>query len=171
MAFRHRMLHADPHPGNYLFETDGRIGLLDFGCVKRFNEFWTATYCKAALAAADGDREACVEALRETGAIRDGARPEAVETLWQFCDTIGGAFRDPDYQIGGPEDDVPERLTPIIKRLMRYPEIRAPKDVIFLHRSLGGIYSLGRKLQARGNWHPVMSKHAEYAIARAEGRL
>lgn len=28
-------LHADHHPGNYLFQPDGRIGLVDFGCVKR----------------------------------------------------------------------------------------------------------------------------------------
>jgi predicted unusual protein kinase regulating ubiquinone biosynthesis (AarF/ABC1/UbiB family) len=30
-------LHADHHPGNYLFRSDGRIGLVDFGCVKRFS--------------------------------------------------------------------------------------------------------------------------------------
>jgi predicted unusual protein kinase regulating ubiquinone biosynthesis (AarF/ABC1/UbiB family) len=27
-------LHTDLHPGNYLFQPDGRIGLVDFGCVK-----------------------------------------------------------------------------------------------------------------------------------------
>lgn len=27
-------LHADPHWGNYLFEDDGTIGLVDFGCTK-----------------------------------------------------------------------------------------------------------------------------------------
>jgi predicted unusual protein kinase regulating ubiquinone biosynthesis (AarF/ABC1/UbiB family) len=27
-------LHADPHAGNYLFNDDGTIGLVDFGCVK-----------------------------------------------------------------------------------------------------------------------------------------
>ncbi len=27
-------LHADPHPGNYLFSREGDIGLVDFGCVK-----------------------------------------------------------------------------------------------------------------------------------------
>jgi len=26
--------HADPHPGNYLFDNDGSISLVDFGCVK-----------------------------------------------------------------------------------------------------------------------------------------
>jgi predicted unusual protein kinase regulating ubiquinone biosynthesis (AarF/ABC1/UbiB family) len=34
---RLRSLHADHHPGNYLFRPDGRIGLVDFGCVKRIN--------------------------------------------------------------------------------------------------------------------------------------
>jgi predicted unusual protein kinase regulating ubiquinone biosynthesis (AarF/ABC1/UbiB family) len=32
--FRVEALHADPHPGNYLFNADGSIGLVDFGCVK-----------------------------------------------------------------------------------------------------------------------------------------
>jgi serine/threonine protein kinase len=30
-----KAIHADHHPGNYLFQSDGRIGLVDFGCVKR----------------------------------------------------------------------------------------------------------------------------------------
>ncbi len=30
-----KRLHADQHPGNYLFSSDGSIGLVDFGCVKR----------------------------------------------------------------------------------------------------------------------------------------
>ena len=30
-----KALHADSHPGNYLFQSDGRVGLVDFGCVKR----------------------------------------------------------------------------------------------------------------------------------------
>ena len=32
-----KALHADQHPGNYLFQPDGRIGLIDFGCVKRIS--------------------------------------------------------------------------------------------------------------------------------------
>ncbi|HEX3988032.1 MAG TPA: AarF/ABC1/UbiB kinase family protein, partial [Verrucomicrobiae bacterium] len=32
--FRVGALHADPHPGNYLFNNDGAIGLVDYGCVK-----------------------------------------------------------------------------------------------------------------------------------------
>jgi hypothetical protein len=33
--FRHaNLLHADPHPGNFRFNTDGTVGFVDFGCVK-----------------------------------------------------------------------------------------------------------------------------------------
>jgi predicted unusual protein kinase regulating ubiquinone biosynthesis (AarF/ABC1/UbiB family) len=31
---RHGVLYADPHPGNYRFLDGGRVGFLDFGCVK-----------------------------------------------------------------------------------------------------------------------------------------
>ena len=36
-----KALHADPHPGNYLFQPDGSIGMIDFGCVKRFELDWS----------------------------------------------------------------------------------------------------------------------------------
>lgn len=29
-----RMIHADPHPGNFLMTNDGKLGILDFGCIK-----------------------------------------------------------------------------------------------------------------------------------------
>jgi aarF domain-containing kinase len=33
-----RLLYADPHPGNYLFRADGRLGWLDFGCVRPYTD-------------------------------------------------------------------------------------------------------------------------------------
>jgi predicted unusual protein kinase regulating ubiquinone biosynthesis (AarF/ABC1/UbiB family) len=47
--FRMQALHADPHPGNYLFNEDGTIGMVDFGCVKYlkpemvrcYQQFWS----------------------------------------------------------------------------------------------------------------------------------
>ncbi len=32
------LLHADPHPGNYRFCTDGTVGFLDYGCVQVLTE-------------------------------------------------------------------------------------------------------------------------------------
>lgn len=33
---RFGLFNADPHPGNYVFMPDGRVGFLDFGCVQQF---------------------------------------------------------------------------------------------------------------------------------------
>lgn len=33
-----RRLHADPHPGNFLFMSDQRLAVLDFGCTKAISE-------------------------------------------------------------------------------------------------------------------------------------
>jgi predicted unusual protein kinase regulating ubiquinone biosynthesis (AarF/ABC1/UbiB family) len=40
-----RLLYADPHPGNYLFLADGRLGFIDFGCVRPYAEEERA-YCR-----------------------------------------------------------------------------------------------------------------------------
>jgi predicted unusual protein kinase regulating ubiquinone biosynthesis (AarF/ABC1/UbiB family) len=33
--YKHGILYADPHPGNYRFQADGRVAFLDFGCSKK----------------------------------------------------------------------------------------------------------------------------------------
>jgi hypothetical protein len=33
-----KLNYADPHPGNYIFMPDGRLGLIDFGCMQRFTD-------------------------------------------------------------------------------------------------------------------------------------
>ena len=38
MMYFARMNYADPHSGNYLFMSDHRLGLIDFGCVQNYNE-------------------------------------------------------------------------------------------------------------------------------------
>jgi predicted unusual protein kinase regulating ubiquinone biosynthesis (AarF/ABC1/UbiB family) len=29
-----RAVHADPHPGNFMITPDGKLGVIDFGCIK-----------------------------------------------------------------------------------------------------------------------------------------
>jgi len=36
--YRGHCLFADPHPGNFLFMPDGRLGVVDFGCTREFTE-------------------------------------------------------------------------------------------------------------------------------------
>jgi ubiquinone biosynthesis protein len=50
MIFEHGFFHADPHPGNFFVESDGRIGLIDFGMVGTVDDE-TRTALRAVLLA------------------------------------------------------------------------------------------------------------------------
>lgn len=63
----HRIIHADPHPGNYVALPDGRLGVLDFGSVKAGSEtFWRCTLegVRAILEGAEADWAALHRRLR-----------------------------------------------------------------------------------------------------------
>jgi len=168
--FRYRTLHADPHPGNYLFDTDGTVGLLDFGCVKRFDEFWVAHYARAGIAAMEGRRADCLQACRDLGSLH-GANAEADELLWKMVSTLLHPMTQGRYTVGAHNDTVLERIAPIGHMLVRHPQVRAPRDLVYLHRSLGGTYVLLRRLVVRGDWGAMLQQHGGHAIAQAEGRL
>lgn len=168
-VFVHRMLHSDPHPGNYLFDVDGRVGMLDFGCVKRFDPYWIGTYARAALALLDHDKEAALRATIDLGAW-DGRNPEAGHVLWRMMLTLVRGFDHGEVTLGPGHENMLEEMRGMAKDVMAFPDIRAPKDLIMLHRSLGGLYALARKLETRLDFGALLRRHAEHAVAVAEGR-
>jgi len=38
LQYKKKMLHCDPHPGNYIFMPDGRLGFIDFGSCRHFEK-------------------------------------------------------------------------------------------------------------------------------------
>jgi predicted unusual protein kinase regulating ubiquinone biosynthesis (AarF/ABC1/UbiB family) len=65
-VFGWRRLHADPHPGNFLFRSDGQLGVLDFGCTKPVSPaFAEAIACAWNLLLDRPTDERCA-ALRQT---------------------------------------------------------------------------------------------------------
>lgn len=39
-----RQVHADPHPGNFMFMDDGTMGVIDFGCIKEIPDHFYDNY-------------------------------------------------------------------------------------------------------------------------------
>lgn len=170
LLYRHRAIHADPHPGNYLFTPDGRVGILDFGCVRRFDLSWVASYGECGLATRRGDKEACMRAAGRIGALVGRSGPDE-DALWDLCCAIGEPFRGGPYTMGGPQDDVQERITAIMPRVMASRALRAPRELVFLHRGLGGTYQLVRQLHTRADWGAMFEENLNFALedrARAE---
>jgi len=59
------VFHADPHPGNFLLLTDGRIGMLDLGSVGRLDPSTRDALQRFLLAVDHGDPVAATDALLE----------------------------------------------------------------------------------------------------------
>ncbi|GAA2589459.1 AarF/ABC1/UbiB kinase family protein [Actinomadura fulvescens] len=72
---RMSLFNADPHPGNYLFNPDGTVTFLDFGCVKRFSRRQITGIADLVQATADGDGDRVFAAMADAGFI-DAANPD-----------------------------------------------------------------------------------------------
>jgi ubiquinone biosynthesis protein len=139
-VLEHGLLHADPHPGNFLVqraEGGPRLVLLDFGCVERYAPARRRAYAQLGLAVLSGDRARMAELFAEIGFLSRGG---ATESLSAFADLLLEAFRP---------DAVPlERLDPhaAMERVLRltreHPIVAIPADFVLLARvftSLGGL--------------------------------
>ena len=70
---RVRLLHADPHPGNFRLLADGRLGVLDFGAVARLPGGFPPIFGRVLrLMHEGGDLAKLEEEFRSHGYLRDG---------------------------------------------------------------------------------------------------
>ncbi|MGO9194147.1 MAG: AarF/UbiB family protein [Streptosporangiaceae bacterium] len=70
---RVRLLHADPHPGNFRLLADGRLGVLDFGAVDRLPDGFPPIFGRVLrLMHEGGDTSKLEDEFRSHGYLRDG---------------------------------------------------------------------------------------------------
>ncbi|MBW3086616.1 protein kinase UbiB [Austwickia sp. TVS 96-490-7B] len=72
-----RLLHADPHPGNFRVLPDGRLGVLDFGAVGDLPGGMPLAMGQALRYAVEGDAQGVLTVLRDEGFVRPGATVDA----------------------------------------------------------------------------------------------
>src|SRR5690606_8964915 len=68
--FTGRVVHADPHPGNFAFRDDGTVVVYDMGCVKRVQAETVAIGRRLLRAARAHDWRGLHAALVELGSVR-----------------------------------------------------------------------------------------------------
>src|SRR5262249_10444274 len=80
-----RMLYADFHPGNLVFMHDGRLGLLDFGFVRRISDAEWELYRRFDRPLTTGRRDDIREFVREWCQIAD---PVAERDRFKLCEEL-----------------------------------------------------------------------------------
>lgn len=86
-AIRHgNLFNADPHPGNYRFGLDGRVGFVDFGCVKVLPERVRLKFVQMSRATVDGRQRDLHDLMTELGYFAAGATVSANEAYQWLAD-------------------------------------------------------------------------------------
>jgi predicted unusual protein kinase regulating ubiquinone biosynthesis (AarF/ABC1/UbiB family) len=78
---RARLLHADPHPGNFRLLPDGRLGVIDFGAVARLPDGHPEQVGRLTRLALDNEADEVVAGLREEGFIKADQEIDAQQVL------------------------------------------------------------------------------------------
>jgi predicted unusual protein kinase regulating ubiquinone biosynthesis (AarF/ABC1/UbiB family) len=82
---RARLLHADPHPGNFRLLPDGRLGVLDFGAVARLPDGMPRPLSRLTRLALDHRADALLALLQQEGLLRPGVSMPAADALSFFA--------------------------------------------------------------------------------------
>jgi aarF domain-containing kinase len=71
MLFTGRMLYIDFHPGNFLFMDDGRLGVIDFGCMLELDDALWNLFRRMDRPLTTGRREDRIAALKDWSWLRE----------------------------------------------------------------------------------------------------
>ncbi len=159
-----RQVHADPHPGNFLFREDGSLGVIDFGCVKQLPEAFYALYFQLMQPALAKDEATFSALLYKLDFLLKTDKTEEVTHFTQIysevLELLGRPFfstyfdfSDQDYfaEIYALSD-----LYNNDKMLRKAKAARGPRDAIYLNRTYFGLYSILNKLGAKINTHSAL---------------
>jgi predicted unusual protein kinase regulating ubiquinone biosynthesis (AarF/ABC1/UbiB family) len=140
-------MHCDPHPGNFLLDPDGRIVLLDFGCVRDFSPALGDGVLHLLAAYFRRDAEALIECYRRLGFGSDEGSFPSAEVLAEYTDLIFEPIRE-----RGPFDfgawSVHGRLRTYVRQHMEMLKMVPPAELLLYLRVLAGLKGLLTRMKA-----------------------
>ncbi len=150
-----RAVHADPHPGNFLITTEGKLGIIDFGCIKEMpDDFY---YPFFSLSAGTGtlleNREETIKAFRLLDMIHPNDSPAQVEFYYanykQMVSLFGKPYISPHFDFS--QTAFFEELYGFGEKVSKMPEFKQPRGVkhfIYINRTNFGLYNILHELKA-----------------------
>ena len=158
--FKHRLVHADPNFGNFAFQTDGKIILYDFGCMKEVPDYLHIGLSSMAKSVLNDKLEEIPNLLMTMGVHKSNKKTIPIDMIEPYFNMFKDAFRkEPEY-IFGEDRKFYQKLIELGKtNLPRSNDISIPKDIIFIDRTVVGTIGNLRKLFARGSWRKIMKKY------------
>ena len=161
--FRHGLYNWDPHPGNYVFQSDGRLALLDHGSTREFDHAFVRKLAALTRAVHTDARPALHQALVDLGMVREGQRYDFESARALVRAFHGPMLRDEvlSVQLG---EVMPLRALVASKREIL--KLHLPGEFLFIFRIRFGVMSVLARLGARANWYHLERQLVEDGLAR-----
>ena len=143
--------HADPHPGNMVIDSEGNIGLLDFGMMGHLSDELLAQLTTALIAISSRNLDVLIDVYLELGEapLADPRRMTA-DLLDMFYKYYGMPLKRIDARA----------VLNDTFRVARSHGLVMPRDLVMLMRSLVLITSVGRTLDPDFNIAEVIEPEA-----------
>jgi predicted unusual protein kinase regulating ubiquinone biosynthesis (AarF/ABC1/UbiB family) len=161
-----RQIHADPHPGNFLMQPDGKLGIIDFGCVKEIPESYYFHYFSLINPANIADAEKTRRLFYALEFLYPSDRQKEIDfftpLFTKMIDILGTPFRTETFDFGNDEyfDEIyrfAENLGQM-KELKESKVARGSKDGLYINRTYFGLYSLLNQLKANIQTHSAFKE-------------
>jgi predicted unusual protein kinase regulating ubiquinone biosynthesis (AarF/ABC1/UbiB family) len=165
--FQHGLYNCDPHPGNYLFLEDGRVGMLDYGCTREFERPFVAKLARLTCAVQRDDAELLRRSFADLGMVREGRRYD-----FETARGLVRAFYGPMLRDGVQPIDLGEalRMREVLSAKRELMKLSLPGEFLFLFRIRFGLLSVLARLGARANWYQLEKRWAESPTTPTTGR-
>jgi ubiquinone biosynthesis protein len=150
-------VHADPHPGNFMVTADGRLALLDFGCVLALRSEERAAYARLVLAVAAGDHSRAGAELVELGFHADDH-----DQLVELAAAMVGALR-PGTSVA--ELDWQAAFADQLARARALGGVVIPRSFVLLGRVLAAVGGLLATFRPRLELYALLAPHIAQALA------
>lgn len=152
-----KKVHADPHPGNFLINSDQKLVALDFGCVKAIPDEFYEPYFELPKYQYSEDPEKFKDILRDLEILRADDTPEETEYFIQLfgrmMKVLTLPFTKDDFDFGDSTfwksiNSLSEELSSD-KQIRKMNGNRGSKHFLYINRIFFGLYNLLFDLKAK----------------------
>lgn len=151
-----RKVHADPHPGNFLFRDDEKVGIIDFGCVKEIPEKVYQNYFRLFDSRVLDQREEFTRLLYENEFLypsdSDDDKEAIIQVLRHLLPVLVKPFSSEFFDFG--DENYFDQVYGNINEVYNNPTIRrlgiarGSRHLIYITRTYLGLYTLLHDLKA-----------------------
>ncbi len=152
-----KKVHADPHPGNFLISDNGRLSVIDFGCIKEIPEDFYVPYFELAkeenLKNPEIFREKlfALEILREEDTLKE--KEFFAKLFYELLELFTRPFNQETFDFA--DEGFFREIADLGQRYSKISDMkgmntnRGSRHFIYLNRTFFGLYNMMHDLKAK----------------------